>query len=95
MSTFLGYGQTSSGDTTGGKQPVMSTGVLSSGASPRDVCGLVLAPLLIMAGVGLTFMKNVLVLTRDFWAPSQGTPYSGQIFPTGGNSGGPGQVFPF
>jgi hypothetical protein len=44
---------------------------------------------------GLTFMKGVFTLVREYWPPSLSTPYSGQIFPTGGNSGGPGQVFPF
>ena len=44
---------------------------------------------------GLTFMKNVFVLPRDYWDKALSTPYSGQLFPTGGNSGGPGQVFPF
>ena len=44
---------------------------------------------------GLTFMKNVFVLPRDHWDNALSTPYSGQLFPTGGNSGGPGQVFPF
>jgi hypothetical protein len=45
--------------------------------------------------LGLTFMKNVFVLSRDFWDTALSTPYSGQLFPTGGNSGGPGQVYPF
>jgi hypothetical protein len=44
---------------------------------------------------GMTFMKNVFVLTRDFWDSGLSTPYSGQIFPTGGNSGGPGSVYPY
>lgn len=44
---------------------------------------------------GLAFMKNVFVLPRDYWDKALSTPYSGQLFPTGGNSGGPGQVFPF
>jgi hypothetical protein len=44
---------------------------------------------------GLTFMKNVFAMTRDYWDTSLSTPYKGQLFPTGGNSGGPGQVFPY
>lgn len=44
---------------------------------------------------GMTFCKNIFVLQRDFWDTSLSTPYSGQLFPTGGNSGGPGQVYPF
>ena len=45
--------------------------------------------------VGITWMKNVFVLTRDYWNLSLGTPYSGQLFPHGGNAPGPGQVFPY
>lgn len=45
--------------------------------------------------VGLSFMKNVFCLSRDFWHNSLSTPYSGQLWPTGGKTGGPGQVFPF
>lgn len=51
--------------------------------------------LLIAGFVGATFMKNVFILTRDYWTISLSSPYVGQIFPTGGNSGGPGQVYPF
>jgi hypothetical protein len=44
---------------------------------------------------GMTWMKNVVTMTRDFWDKSLGTPYSGQLFPHGGNSPSPGQVFPY
>jgi len=44
---------------------------------------------------GIGWLKNVYVLTRDFWDSTYTTPYSGQLFPTGGNTGGPGQIFPF
>lgn len=44
---------------------------------------------------GLTWMKNVVVMSRDYWDISLGTPYSGQLFPHGGNSPSPGQVFPY
>jgi hypothetical protein len=45
--------------------------------------------------LGLTWMKNVWVITRDFWDKSLSTPYSGQLYPTGGNNPGPGQVYPY
>lgn len=45
--------------------------------------------------VGLTWMKNVFCLSRDYWQSVLSTPYSGQLWPTGGKTGGPGQVFPF
>jgi hypothetical protein len=45
---------------------------------------------------GMTWLKNVLCLTRDFWDSTLTTPYSGQIFPVP-NSGGTqnGQIYPF
>lgn len=44
---------------------------------------------------GIGWLKNVFFMSRDFWDDEMTTPYSGQLFPTGGNSGGPGQVYPF
>jgi hypothetical protein len=45
---------------------------------------------------GLTWLKNVAVLTRDYWDESLTTPYSGQLFPVP-NSGGTttGQIYPY
>ncbi len=45
--------------------------------------------------VGISFMKNVLVMTREFWDTALSNPYTGQLYPPGGCVGGPGQVFPF
>lgn len=53
------------------------------------------APVLTGGYKGLTFMKNVFVLTRDYWDTSLSNPYVGQVFPHAGNAGSPGQVFPY
>ena len=45
--------------------------------------------------VGISFMKNVLVMTREYWDVGLSNPYTGQLYPPGGSVGGPGQVFPF
>lgn len=44
---------------------------------------------------GLAWMKNVFVLSRDYWDTALSTPYSGQLFPVGAGQGTPGQVYPF
>jgi len=44
---------------------------------------------------GIPWLKNVFVMIRDYWDLSLSTPFAGQLFPTGGNSGGPGQVYPY
>ncbi len=83
--TFLDYGVN---DTGGGWYPT---------TQPFGFGGIAGNLLYMFFGgyVGLTWMKNVFMMTRDFWDSSLGTPYSGQLYPTGGNSGGPGQVYPF
>jgi|HubBroStandDraft_1064217.scaffolds.fasta_scaffold28152_3 hypothetical protein len=45
---------------------------------------------------GLTWLKNIMVLTRDYWDPTLTTPYSGQLYPVP-NTGGTqtGQIYPF
>jgi len=43
----------------------------------------------------ITWMKAIFMFTREFWSPSLSTPYSGQLYPTGGGVGGPGQVYPY
>jgi hypothetical protein len=95
MSFVLGYGQTSNADVVGGHFPIVGAG-LSSAANPRAAAGITLAPSIFTGGFsGITWAKTVFILTRDVWAIQQTTPYSGQLFPTGGNSGGPGEVYPF
>lgn len=42
---------------------------------------------------GMTWMKNVVVMSRDIW-DNYSTPYSGQLFPNAGGSGESGQAFP-
>jgi hypothetical protein len=46
--------------------------------------------------LGLTWMKNVYILTRDYWDISLSSPYVGQLWPVP-NTGGAqsGQTFPF
>jgi hypothetical protein len=45
---------------------------------------------------GLTWLKNIAVLGRDYWDGSLTTPYSGQLYPVP-NSGGTttGQIYPY
>jgi hypothetical protein len=45
---------------------------------------------------GLTWLKNVVLLTRDYWDESLTNPASGQLFPVP-NSGGTqtGQIYPY
>lgn len=45
---------------------------------------------------GLTWMKNVFILPKDFWQQTLSTPYSGQNYPTP-NTGGAtsGQTYPY
>jgi hypothetical protein len=43
----------------------------------------------------MTWMKTVWAICVGFWQPSQSTPYSGQVYPTGGNGGGVGQTYPY
>ncbi|MFZ0232418.1 MAG: hypothetical protein WA306_09390 [Candidatus Acidiferrales bacterium] len=53
-------------------------------------------PPLFASWFGMTWLKNVAVLTRDFWDSTQTTPYSGQLYPVP-NTGGTqtGQVYPY
>jgi hypothetical protein len=53
-------------------------------------------PYLFAGHLGLTWLKNIMVLTRDYWDPSLTTPYSGQLYPVP-NTGGTqtGQVYPY
>lgn len=38
---------------------------------------------------------NIIAMIRIFWDTSLSTPFKGQLFPVGGNSGSPKQVYPF
>jgi hypothetical protein len=53
-------------------------------------------PPLFAGYVGLSWLKNIMVLTRDYWDPSLTTPYSGQLYPVP-NTGGTqtGQIYPY
>jgi hypothetical protein len=44
---------------------------------------------------GLTWLKNIFSFATPYWATALSTPFSGQIFPTGGNSNGTGQTYPY
>lgn len=45
--------------------------------------------------VGIKYLKNVFMFVTGYFDSSLSTPFGGQIFPTGGNSGGPsGQIYP-
>jgi hypothetical protein len=53
-------------------------------------------PPLFAGWYGLTWLKNIAVLTRDYWDESLTTPYSGQLYPvpnTGGTQNG--QIYPY
>ena len=45
--------------------------------------------------VGMKWLKNVFCLLRDYWDATLSTPYSGQLFPPGSGTGGPGQIYPY
>jgi hypothetical protein len=51
----------------------------------------------IFAGLytGIPWLKNVYMMSRDYWDTSLSTPYSGQLFPVGPGEGGPGQIYPY
>jgi hypothetical protein len=83
VSSYLDYGANDSG---GAFYPTQPPGFGIVGLVGNALTG---------GYTGLTWMKNVFVLVRDYWDTGLSTPYSGQIFPTGGNSGGPGQIFPY
>jgi hypothetical protein len=53
-------------------------------------------PPLFASWYGMTWLKSVAVLTRDFWDYTQTSPYSGQLFPVP-NTGGTqtGQIYPY
>lgn len=44
---------------------------------------------------GLPWLKDVYMLSRDYWDKALSTPYSGQLFPVGPGEGGPGQIYPY
>jgi hypothetical protein len=44
---------------------------------------------------GIPWLKNVYMLSRDYWDSALSTPYSGQLFPVGPGEGGPGQIYPY
>ena len=43
---------------------------------------------------GITWNKNIVTINFPFFDSSMGTPYSGQLFPTGTSVGSVGQVYP-
>jgi hypothetical protein len=105
MSTILGYGQTSSGDTTGLSWPILgdTTAIKGKQGLLLQAIAFVLPPGRLQASnwtaaagyTGPTFLKAIYVFVRDFWDKSLSTPYSGQIFPTGQSQGTTGQIYPF
>lgn len=42
---------------------------------------------------GLTWMRVVYTLVKEYWDSI--SPYRGQLFPSGNNTKGPGQAFPY
>jgi hypothetical protein len=53
-------------------------------------------PYLFAGYLGLTWLFNVMVLTRDWWPNDLLTPYSGQIFPAPNSAGvAQGQIYPY
>lgn len=43
---------------------------------------------------GMTWMKTVYLMTREYWSAISG-PFRGQLYPYSGNARGAGQQFPF
>jgi hypothetical protein len=81
--TILGPGYSD-----GGSLYAASSGAASSGSDgPSDIFD--------GGYVGVKWLKNMYAFVVGYFDSSLSTPYGGQIFPTGGNSGGStGQIFP-
>jgi hypothetical protein len=47
-----------------------------------------------LAYAGMPWCKTIYIMPFPFFDSSMGTPWSGQLFPTGTSAGASGQVFP-